>query len=265
MDLALTDRVAVVTGGSQGIGKAVARGLALEGCDVALVARTRAKLEATAAELAQESGRTVVAAPADTSVREQVDAMVADVVARFGRIDVLVNCAGTPGGVAMGGIETIADEDQLGDLNTKYMGYLRTARAVAPHMKERGFGRIVHVGGLSGRTSTTYAGARNTAIAHLSKALSDELGPFGITSNVIHPGLTNAGDWFHERLAQQAEERGSTPEEVEREWAQGNAIRRIVGGHEVADVVAFLASPRSVAITGETFAVGGGSQRTVTI
>jgi NAD(P)-dependent dehydrogenase (short-subunit alcohol dehydrogenase family) len=264
MDLGLTDRVAIVTGAGRGIGKAVALKLAEEGCDVALVARSRDQLEAAAAEIAEQTGRAAVACPADMTSANLVDRMVEAVVERFGRIDALVNCAGKPIGVATGRLATVTDEDQLLDLDTKYMGYLRCARAVAPHMQAAGYGRMVHIGGMSGRSGAIYSGARNIAIAQLSKALSEEFGQYGITSNVVHPGQIRV-EWYEEMVASRAAAENRSREEIEAERAQNNATRRIVEAEELADVIAFLASPRSIAITGETIAADGGSQRAVSV
>jgi NAD(P)-dependent dehydrogenase (short-subunit alcohol dehydrogenase family) len=131
-------------------------------------------------------------------------------------------------------------------------------------MKERGWGRLIHVGGLSARQSGTYsAGGRNIAIVHLSKTLSDELGPFGITSNVIHPSVTRT-PWFAERMKRDARRLGVTEAQAERQLADTHAIRRIVDAQEVAYAAAFLASPKASSITGEVIAAGGGAFRGVT-
>jgi len=191
MDLELKDKVALVTGGSKGIGRLVAEELALEGVDVAICARTRETLEATATELANSTGRRIVPIVADTTDTPSVDAMVATVIETFGRLDILVNNAGQPGGLALGPLSTVTDEDMHADLNTKFLGYLRCARAAAPHMAKGGYGRIINVGGQSARMPGTYStGARNIAIVHMSKTLADELGPSGINVNAVHPGAT---------------------------------------------------------------------------
>ena len=134
MDLELKGKVAIVTGGSRGIGKAIARQLAAEGASVAICARTEETLKAAAKELAKETGSRVLPFVANVSSKDSVDRMVEAVVESFGRLDILVNNAGQPGGKATGPLATVTDEDMLSDLDTKLVGYLRCVRAAAPHM-----------------------------------------------------------------------------------------------------------------------------------
>jgi NAD(P)-dependent dehydrogenase (short-subunit alcohol dehydrogenase family) len=241
MDLELSGRRALVTGGSSGIGRAIALQLAREGCDVALVARTQDRLDAAAREIAAETGRTIVAVRADTGADEDVARMAEEAAAGLGgHVEVLVNCAATANtGAPM-------TEDRLEEeVNVKVRGYLRTARALAPAMAEAGWGRIVNVSGLAARQAGTVVGSvRNVAVAALTKNLADELGSQGINVTVVHPGMT-----LTERSPEGAAERGG-----------GTVIGRIVTAAEVADVVAFLASPRSVAIAGDAIAAGGGAK-----
>src|SRR3954453_22823255 len=172
MDLELTGRRAVVTGGSRGIGLAIGRALAVEGVDVALVARTEDVLERAAADVARESGRTVIGVPADTGDDASVATMVGLVVAQLGAIDILVNAAATPATGA-----PFTDDDLEAEINVKVRGYLRCARAVAPQMVERGWGRIINISGLAARSTGSVVGSvRNVAVAALSKNLADELG-----------------------------------------------------------------------------------------
>ncbi len=263
MDLELKGKVALVTGGSQGIGKAIARELAMEGADVAVCARTRQELEAAARELAQETGRRVLPVVADVADAQAVQRMVDITIEGLGRLDILVNNAGRPGGVATGPLEAVTDEAMHEDLNTKFMGCLRCARAVAPHMARQGWGRIINVAGQSARSSGSYGtGIRNIAMVHLSKTLSDELGPSGITVNVVHPGTART-PWVDQMLADRGRRHGITAEEMEARTAGGAAIRRIVESREVAYLVAFLASPKAACITGEAIAASGGASHAV--
>jgi NAD(P)-dependent dehydrogenase (short-subunit alcohol dehydrogenase family) len=243
MDLELTDRVAIVTGASRGVGKAIARELALEGVDVAICSRSRDALEATAKELADATRRRIVPIVADTTSSESVRRLVDTTRAQLGRIDILVNNAATPGGVVRGPLADADEKALLEDIDTKVVGYMRCAKAVAPHMQQRGWGRIVNIGGLSGRRSGNISGLRNAAIVHLTKTLADQLGRHGITVNLVHPGPTRT-----ERTDGETERRAS-----------GNAIGRIVDAREIGLVVAFLASEKAAAVTGVAIDASGGS------
>src|SRR5947208_15032520 len=145
MDLGLHDKHAIVTGGSRGIGKAIARELAREGVDVAIVARNKADLESTAREWAAETNRRIVPLAADVTSNEQVDRMVAEAAQQLGGLHILVNSGSAPGGAATasGPIEAVVDEDLIEDCNEKYVGALRGARALVPFMNEGGYGRMI--------------------------------------------------------------------------------------------------------------------------
>jgi NAD(P)-dependent dehydrogenase (short-subunit alcohol dehydrogenase family) len=260
MDMELNGKVAVVTGGSRGIGKAVARALAREGVDAALIGRDLAAAETAAAEIAAESGRTVRAYRADTGRDDDVRAAVAAIAADFGRIDILVNNAAKVAG--QGPAPTLAqitDEDFWSDVNIKVMGYLRCAREVAPIMQRQGFGRIINISGLAARWTGSIIGSiRNVSVAALTANLADELGPHGINVTCVHPGLTRT-EKTPGVIERRAAAAGVSPDEIERRMAENTMIRHLVTAEEVADVVTFLASPKSIAITGDVIAAGGGS------
>src|ERR1700744_5603292 len=253
MDLQLSDRRAVVTGGSRGIGKAIARALAAEGCDVGLVARDAAATEATARELAGASGRQVVALAADTGSDAQVEAMAAGGLSELGGVDILVNAAATANIGA-----PLQEADLESEINVKVRGYLRCARAFAPGMAERGWGRIINISGLAARQAGTVVGSvRNVAVSAMTKNLADELGPSGINVTVVHPGMTRT-ERTPEALAAMAAARGVSVEAAQAAVTAPIVIGRMVTAQEGAAVVAFLASPLSVAITGDAIAAGGG-------
>jgi NAD(P)-dependent dehydrogenase (short-subunit alcohol dehydrogenase family) len=250
MDLSLQGKRAIVTGGSRGIGKVIARQLALEGVDVVISARNKERLIATASELAAETGRRVIPVVADTADAAAVNALVAATVSELGGVDILVNNAAVPGGISTATkLEQVVDQEVLDDIDIKVVGYLRTARAVAPHLIKKGWGRIINIGGLAiHRTGRPVATLRNVGVAAITKNLADELGPKGINVVAVHPGATRT-----ER----------TDPNHERELAAHSSIGRIVDASEVAYVVAFLASPLSVAINGDAIFAGGGSRGTI--
>ena len=261
MDLQLAERRALVTGGSRGIGLAIARALALEGVDVAVTSRDLQHAQASAATLAAETGRRVfglyLETGSDTSVREGVAAATE----ALGGIDILVNNAAVPGGQAPPPkLAEITDESFYDDINVKVLGYLRCAREVAPQMIERGWGRIINISGLAARsTGSTIGSIRNVGVAALTANLADELGAHGINVTVVHPGPTRT-EKTAGVIAERTARSGLEPADVERRMGANTVIGRIVDASEVADVVAFLASPRSVAITGDAIAAAGGSR-----
>ena len=231
-----------MTGASRGIGKAVARELALEGADVAVVARGREALEATAGEIAEESGRRVLPLIADMSDDASVQAMVQAAHEAFGRIDILVNSAASPGSALPPvPLAELTDDHVRADIEVKVLGYLRTARAVAPIMRAQGWGRIINVSGLGARRAGNTSGSmRNVAVAALTKNLANELGPDGINVTVVHPGGTRT-----ERTAAMVAARveaGVPEEEVERRLAE--ATRSVTSSTRARSRTSSPSSPR---------------------
>ena len=259
MDLQLTGKRALITGGTRGIGKAVARLLLEEGARVVISGRDRTIADAAAAELAAVTGGEVHAALADTRSDAQVDALVAFTAARLGGLDIVINGAARAlSPPTRPGVAGVSSADMLEELDTKVIGYLRVARAAAPHLIAGGWGRIINISGLAARLTGSIPGsARNIAVAALTKNLADELGPHGINVTVVHPGATRTARTAG-AIAARAAAAGITPAEAERALYGGSLIGRIVEAEEVAAVVAFLASPLSAGITGDAIAVGGG-------
>jgi NAD(P)-dependent dehydrogenase (short-subunit alcohol dehydrogenase family) len=259
MDLELAGKTALVTGGSRGIGKAVARALAQEGVDVAIAARSAPDLERTATEFAEATGQRIVPIVVDTGRDESVRAMVQQAVQALGSVDILVNCAAQPGGQAPPPkLADISDDAFYDDVNVKVMGYLRCAREVAPHMIARGWGRIINISGLAARgTGSTIGSIRNVSVVALTKNLADELGPRGINVTVIHPGLTRT-ERTPAVIAARAQRQGINYEDAEQQMVH-NLIGRWVDASEIAAIAAFLASPKAAAINGDVIAAGGGA------
>jgi NAD(P)-dependent dehydrogenase (short-subunit alcohol dehydrogenase family) len=260
MDLQLRDKRAIITGASGGIGIAVAHALAAEGVDLVLAARTREPLEKAAAEVAERSGRQVYAVVTDVRDDDAVLRLVEETISRLGGVDILVNSASDQVvGKHMPALDGTTDDIFWTDVDTKVGGYLRTARAVAPHLVANGWGRIINIGGLGAReTRSIVRSIRNAGVAALTKNLADQLGAQGVNTSVVHPGVTRTPQ-LSATIAQRAKDEGRTVADLEDELG-ANGLGRLVDATEVADVVAFLASPRSVSINGDAVSVGGGTR-----
>jgi len=260
VDLQLTGRRALVTGGSRGIGKAVAAALLAEGAEVAIAARDPARLAQAAADLGAAAGRAVPAFGTDTGDDASVRELAAAARDRLGGIDILVNCAARPAGQAPPlSLPEITGDAFWSDVNVKVMGYLRCVQAVAPGMVAAGWGRIISVSGLAALSTGSITGSiRNVAVSAMTKNLADELGPSGINVNAVHPGLTRT-EATPGVIAAQAAAAGVEPAEIERRLAGRNLTRTFIDASQVAAVIAFLASPLSVSINGESIACGGGT------
>ena len=143
------------------------------------------------------------------------------------------------------------------DINTKVMGYFRCAKLVAPIMKAQKSGRIINIGGLAARNAGTYSGLRNLALVHMTKTLSLELAAHGLTVNIVHPGQTMT-EKKPTRISIESEQTNVPEDQIYQQWSNSTDIKRIVEADEIATLVAFLSSPVSGSITGESIACGGG-------
>jgi len=259
MDLQLRDKKAIVTGGSAGMGKAIARQLAREGCDVAIGARTETRLREVATDIAQETGRKIIPLVVDTLDGESIKAFVRNAADGLAGIHILANCAARVGGTIPDSMETITDEQIMKDFEEKFLGYYRCAREAAPYMKQAGWGRIINLSGGAGRTPGTAIStpARNIASVSLTKSLANTLGPFGINVTAIYPGTTIT-EAVLERHGEQAKRQGRSRDAYLEELRQRSVIRHLVTADDVAHVVTFLCSPLSISITGEAISVSGG-------
>jgi 3-oxoacyl-[acyl-carrier protein] reductase len=253
MDLGLKGRVALVTGGTQGIGRASALRLAAEGARVAVAARGAEGLERTAGEL-RAAGGDGLALSADVSRAEDCTRLVAEVVDRFGGIDILVNNAGTS---ATGAFEAVDDATWQADFDLKLFAAVRLARLAIPHMTRAGGGRIINItniGAKQPRARSMPTTVTRAAGLALTKALSKEYAPQGILVNTICIGLVRAGQ--HERRAAQ---RGVDVETLYAEMAKDIPLGRVGDAEEVANVVAFLASAAASYVTGTSINLDGGT------
>jgi NAD(P)-dependent dehydrogenase (short-subunit alcohol dehydrogenase family) len=256
MDLHLTGKTALVTGGSAGIGFACARVLIDEGVDVAIVARDAKRL-AEAAQALQTPGRRIVPVAADCSLPDEVTRAAAEAQAALGRIDILINNAGS----AMGGrFVDLDDAAFLSAWTLKLLGYIRMARALAPGMIERRDGRIVNIIGGAGRTPGAgfLPGATaNAALLNFTRGLSKEFARYNVRVNAISPG--NTATERATRLLEQRKKQEQTLEAARVEAASAIPLGRMVAPEEIAAMAAFLASDRSASTTGTEVQIDGGA------
>lgn len=260
MDLGLKDKVALVTGGSMGIGKAIARSLAGEGCKVAICARNEDRLRAASEELQRETGSEVAPFVADLTHPADVEPMVQAVIERFGRIDILVNNAGSaPGGV----LERLTEEDWGLALQLKFMGYVRCTKAVVPHMRGQGKGRVVNLIGNDGVKHSYWEiapGAANAAGQNLTLSLAGQYAKENITFVAVNPGPVRTERW--DGLVQaMARDMSITVEEANRLAASSIPLGRICEPEEVGNLCAYLASDLAHFVNGTMIEIDGGQQK----
>ena len=255
MDLGLRGKVAIITGGSEGIGKGVALCLAREGVKVAICARRREILERAAAEITALSGGEVFAQPADVTSREELEKFVTLTVNRFGRIDILVNNAGKS---AAKKFEDVTDAEWQEDLDLKLMAAVWCSRLVIPYMRKVGGGRIINVthpgGKAPGARSLPTSVSRAAGIA-LTKALSRDYAAENILVNTVC--LTNIKSAQIERFWRARGAQG-TLEEFCTQLGKDVPLKRLGEPEEVGALVAFLVSEQARFITGTAVNIDGG-------
>ena len=263
MDLGLHGRVAIVTGGSEGIGKAAAASMAAEGADVVIAARRADVLEEAAAEIRAVSNHRVVAIPTDVMEPDQVQALIDQTVDEFGRIDIIVNNAGTSAG---GPFLGVSDEDWQHDLDLKLYGAIRTSRLAVPIMREQGGGRIINVTNLGakapGAASVPTSVSRAAGVA-LTKAMSKEFAEDNILVNTVCIGLIKSGQHETRFKAMQESNPDLTLDQFYDDMGGRVPIGRVGEGEEAGDVIAFLASDRASYLTGIAVNIDGGTSPVV--
>ena len=257
MDLGLRDRVALVAASSQGLGKAVAFGLAREGAKLALCSRDRVAIQAAADEIRGETGVEVMAAAVDVTDEKQVSAFVAETKGRFGVIDICVTNAGGPPAKPFDAV-TMEEWRRAIDLNL--MSTIFLAHEVLPGMRERKWGRLVTITSLTVKQPVDgliLSNSVRAAVAGLVKSLSNEYAPHNVLVNNVCPGYT-ATDRLGELSTALAKQTGVAAEEIEKRWTSQIPLRRLARPDEFADAVVFLCSERASYITGQSIAIDGG-------
>jgi 3-oxoacyl-[acyl-carrier protein] reductase len=260
MDMGLKDRAAIVAASSQGLGKAVALGLAREGAKLAICSRSESKINQAADEIRQATGVEVLARPVDVTVYDQVREFVAETQQRFGRVDICVTNAGGPPAKPFS--ETTVEDWQSG-VNLNLMSTLYFVREVLPLMQKRKWGRIITITSSSVKQpidNLVLSNSVRSAVSGLMKTLSNEYGKDNILVTNACPGytLTSRLDDLSSKLAK-AE--GVDPKEIQDRWARQVPLGRLGQPEEFANMVVFLASERASYITGVSVAIDGGFVR----
>lgn len=255
MDLGLTGRRAVVTGGSKGLGRAIAAELLAEGAAVVICSRDQAELDRTAAELA-EGGGTVTALACDVTDPGQVESFIADAASALGGIDILVNNAGA---ARPGRFEELTDADWQADIETKLFSQIRCTRAALPRLRRSEAPRVININAVYGRYPDPVfmaTSANRASCLGLAKALSMELGHDGILVNSVNIGFVVTPQWENIRARRAPD---VPADEFFGQLAAAEVpLGRFGRADEVAGIVAFLASDRASYITGASIDVAGG-------
>jgi NAD(P)-dependent dehydrogenase (short-subunit alcohol dehydrogenase family) len=260
MDLQLNGKAALVTGASEGIGKAIAFALAREGVDVAICARRQGPLEAAASEIARATNRKIIAIPADLTKPEDAENFVRQGHAALGRVDILVNNAGSsPGGV----IEFLTEEHWAQSLQLKFMGYVRCIKHVLPIMRRQGRGRVVNLIGNDG-VKTSYweiaPGAANAAGQNLTMALAAQYGRDNISFVAVNPGPVRTERWAG-LVDAMARDMNIPREEADTLAPRSIPLGRIAECEEVANLVTYLACDLAHFVNGTMIEIDGGQQK----
>jgi NAD(P)-dependent dehydrogenase (short-subunit alcohol dehydrogenase family) len=261
MQLGLAGKVAIVTGGSRGIGFAVAQRLVREGAHVAICARDQSRLERTAEEL-RSTGGTVMAVSADVSDAAARKAFVNSVVDRMGTVDILVNNAGTH---VRAGLDDMTEEQLQRHLEIRVFGYLGMMRAVLPDMRRRRQGAIVNIIGQAARhphPDRMPSGIANAAVQAMTKSVADAVARDNVRVNTVCP------QYIETELLSSIIEKEMRQRRIDRETAaagftRANVVGRLGKPEEVADLVAFLVSDRASFVCGSSVSIDGGYHRYV--
>ena len=260
MDLGLDGKVVAITGGSMGIGKAIALCMAREGCRISICARGRERLDEAAGEIRGNTGREVLAVAADLTRDADAREFIDSTAAHYGRIDVLVNNAGAaPGGV----LEGLSEADWEAALQLKFMGYVRCTRHAIPHMRRQGGGRIVNLIGNDGVKHSYWEiapGAANAAGQNFTLSIAAQYARENITLVAVNPGPVRTERWDGLVRAM------SRDMEISYEEADGLApksipLGRIAEPEEVGNLVTYLASPLAHFVNGTMIEIDGGQQK----
>ncbi len=261
MDFGLKGKAALVTGGSRGIGRASALALAEQGVDVAICGRTRETLDEAVAEI-EAKGVRAWGYEADVSRLQDIQRFVADASAAAGGVDILINNAVTS---IPAPFDEQTDEDWQYHINVKLMAYIRCAREVLPFMREKRWGRIVNIGGMTARIAAPLRvtnGIVNAGVANFTKQLSGQVAAQNITVNCAHPGSTLT-ERMLKNFERRARDAGVGVDAIIAETVAAIPMGRLIAPEDLAATVLYFCSPLADIVTGQAIAVDGGSGESV--
>ncbi len=262
MDLQLNGKTALVTGGSEGIGKGITLALAKEGVDVAICARRKDVLDKTAAEIARATNRKIVAIPADLRKDADAKTFIEQAHKALGRVDIMINNAGSAAG---GVIEHLTEDDWEKGLQLKFMGYVRCLRYVLPIMVKQGGGRVVNLIGNDGVKPSYWEicpGAANAAGQNLTLSLAGQYGKHGVSFCAVNPGPVRTERWVGLVKAMSRDMKLSY-EDADQLAPSSIPMGRIAEVEEVANLVVMLASPLMHMVNGSMIEIDGGQEKSL--
>ena len=263
MNLNLKNKNAIVCASSQGLGKAAAMDLAMEGVNLAICSRDQKKIDRAKKEILMKTDQNIKILSLEVNLDspEDINAFYKEVESNLGSVDILVNNTGGP---PPSSFDQISDEDWLNAFNSTMMSSVRLSRAVIPHMKENNWGRIINISSVSVKTPVNGLFLSNSlrmGVLGWAKALADELAVYGVTVNTVCPGYTRT-ERVEAILESQSSSSGLSKEELEKTIAGNIPMKRVGEPEDLAGLITFLASEKANYMTGLAVQVDGGSART---
>ena len=263
MNLNLKNKNAIVCASSQGLGKAAAMDLAMEGVNLAICSRDQKKIDRAKKDILMKTDQNIKILSREVNLDspEEINAFYKEVESNLGSVDILVNNTGGP---PPSSFDQISDEDWLNAFNSTMMSSVRLSRAVIPHMKENNWGRIINISSVSVKTPVNGLFLSNSlrmGVLGWAKALADELAVYGVTVNTVCPGYTRT-ERVEAILESQSSSSGLSKEEIEKTIADNIPMKRVGEAEDLAGLITFLASERANYMTGLAVQVDGGSART---
>lgn len=260
MDLGLKGKVAIVAAASKGLGKASALALAREGVNVTICSRNESELLETAREIGSSTGVEVLALPADVTKPADVEKLVEQTIAHFGRLDIVVNNAGGP---PAGTFESLGDEEWAKAIELNLLSAVRLTRAALPHLKKQNSGRIINITSYAVKqpiNELILSNAARAGVTGLTKSISNEFAKYNITVNSVLPGIhaTQRMTYLHEV---RAKAQNRSVEDVRNDEFKSIPLGRMGDPNDFGSVVAFIASEPANFITGQAIVVDGGSYK----